>query len=54
MTTAGNTENLREYKSGFCLIVEQILAFPWETNLFRKVKNMFPNFKRIAQRCLTL
>ena len=41
-------ENLRQYRSGFSLIVEQILAFPSSTYLVRKVKSLPPNFKRIA------
>ena len=47
MTTAANAENL-QYKSRFSLIVEQILAFAWSTKLVREVKNLSPNFKRIA------
>ena len=48
MTTATNVENLRHYKSRFSLIVEEILAFTSSTNLVREVKNLPPNFKRIA------
>ena len=48
MTTSTNAEILRQYKSRFSLIVEQILAFTWGTNLFREFKNLSPNFKRIA------
>ena len=48
MTTAANAEMLPQYKSKFSLIVEQILAFTSSVNLFRDVKNLSPNFKRIA------
>ena len=48
MTTATNAENLRQYKSRFPFIVEQILAFASSTNLVREVKNLALNFKRIA------
>ena len=43
MATPTNAENLRQYKSRFSLIVEQILAFPSNTNFFRIVKNLSPN-----------
>ena len=33
MTKILNSENLRQHKSGFSLIVEQILAFALSTNL---------------------
>ena len=48
MTTTTNAENARQYKIRFSLIVEQILAFPLSDNFIRKVKNLSPNFKRIA------
>ena len=48
MTTATNAENLRQYKSRFPLIVEQILAFTSSTDLVEEIKNLSPNFKRIA------
>ena len=48
MTTTTNAENLRQYNSRFSLIVEQILDFPLSTHLLGKVKNLSPNFKRIA------
>ena len=35
MTTTTNAENLRQYKSRFSLIVEQILTFPSSTYLVR-------------------
>ena len=44
MTTSTNAENLRQYKSRFSLIVEQIQAFPSSTNLAREVKNLSLNF----------
>ena len=49
-----STENLRQYKSRFSLIVEQILAFSSSTYLVKKVDSFPPNFKRIAYPCLTL
>ena len=48
MTTITNTENLRQHKSRFFFIVEQILAFASSTNLVREVTNFSPNFKRIT------
>ena len=42
-----NTEKLRQYKTRFSLIVEQILVSPSSTNLVRKVENLSPNFKWI-------
>ena len=48
MTTTTHAENLRQYKSRFSLIVEQILPFASSTNLIREVKSLSPNFKRIA------
>ena len=45
MTTTTNAENLRQYKTTFSLTVEQMLAFPLDTNLVRKVKNLSPNSK---------
>ena len=48
MTTITNAINLRQYKSRFSLIEEQILAFASNTNLAGEVKNLSPNFKRIA------
>ena len=48
MTTKTNAEKLPQYKSRFSFIVEQILAFPSNTNLVRKVNNLSPNFKRIT------
>ena len=54
MTTITNNENLRQYKNIFSLIVEQILGCASSTNLFREVKNKFPNFNQIAWPCLEL
>ena len=48
MTATTNAKNLRQYESRFSLIVEEILALPSSTNLARKVKNLSPNFRRIA------
>ena len=47
MITTTNTENFRQYKSGFSLIVEQVMVFTSNTNLVKEVKNLSPNFKRI-------
>ena len=49
MTTKTNAENLRQYKSRFPLIVDQMLAFTTSTNLVREVKNMYLHFKQIAK-----
>ena len=48
MRATTNTENLRQYKSRFSLIVEQILALTLRLNMLREVKNLSPNFKQIA------
>ena len=48
MTTTTNAENLRQYKSRFSLIVEQIVTFASSNNLIREVKSLSPNFKQIA------
>ena len=48
MKTTTDAEILRQYKSKFSLIIEEILAFPSRTNLVRNVKNLSPNFKRIT------
>ena len=48
MKTTANVENLRQHKSRFSLIVEQILAFVSSTYLVREVKNLPLNIKRIA------
>ena len=47
MMTKTSAENVRQYKSGYPLIVEWILNFLSSTNFVRKVKNMFPNFKKM-------
>ena len=54
MIVITNTENLRQCKVRFSLIVEQILAFAASTNLIREVKNNSPNFKQITWRCFEL
>ena len=48
MTTKRNAENLQYKINRFSLIEEQTLTFLSNTNLVRKVKNLSPNFKRIA------
>ena len=48
MTTPANVENLRQYRSRFSLVAKQILAFASSTNLGRELKDLSPNFKRIA------
>ena len=44
MTRTTNAENLRQYKSIFSRIVEQILAFA--SREVREVKELSPNFKK--------
>ena len=41
-------KNLRQYKSRFSLIVEQMRDFASSTSLVWEVKNLIPNFKQIA------
>ena len=41
-----NAEKLQQHQSRFSLIVEQIMAFSWSTNLVKKVKNLPPNLKQ--------
>ena len=48
MKTTTHTENLRQYKSRSYKIVEHILAFASNSNLLTEVKDLSPNFKRIA------
>ena len=43
-----NSENLRQDKGIISLIVEQILTFDISIKFVRGVKNVSPNFKRIA------
>ena len=38
MTATANAENLRHYKIGFSLIVDQMLAFASSPNVIREVK----------------
>ena len=47
MTTITNAEKLRQYENVF-LIIERILAFALSINFVSEVKNVSPNFKRIA------
>ena len=44
MTAITNAKNLRQYKSTFSLIVEQMPAFASSTNLVREVKRKCLNF----------
>ena len=48
MTKTRNAENLRQNKSRLSLVVEEIMAFASSTNLVGEIKNLAPNFKRIA------
>ena len=48
MKATANAKNLRQYKSRFSLILEQIQAFPSSTNLAIEVKNLLPDFKQNA------
>ena len=48
MKATRNAKNLRQYKSKFSLVVEEILTFALSTNLVREAKNFSPDFKRIA------
>ena len=48
MSVKTNAENLRQYKTRFALIVEQILAFTSSPNMVREIKSLSPNFKQIA------
>ena len=48
MKKTTDAKNVRQNKSRFFLIVEQILAFPSSTGLIKKVKNLSPCFKKIA------
>ena len=48
MTATTNVENLQQYRSRFSFIVKKILAFASGANFVRKVKNLSPNFKRLA------
>ena len=45
MIVKTNTENLRQYKIRFSLIVEHLLAFTSSSNMVREAKNLSPNFK---------
>ena len=48
MTIITNARNIRQCKSRFSFIIGHMLAFTSSTNLVREVKNLYPNFKRIA------
>ena len=54
MTTIANAKNLRQYKSRFSLIVEQILAFASSTNFVKELKNMSFSFKQNTRQCFVL
>ena len=43
MTTATSAENVRQYKSSFSLIVEQVLVFALSINLVGQVENFQMN-----------
>ena len=45
-----NFKNLPQYKSRFSLIVERILAFTWNINLVREVKNLHKDVLRYTER----
>ena len=45
-----NFKNLPQYKSRFSLIVEWILAFTWNINLVREVKNLHKDVLRYTER----
>ena len=48
MATAAKSKDLRQYKSRFFFIVDQVLALSSSINFVRKVGNLAPNFKQIA------
>ena len=48
MTATANTENFRQNKSRFSLVVEQILAVVTSTDSVREDKNLSLHFKRLA------
>ena len=43
MKTITNAENLRQYKSRFSLIAEEMLAFASSTNRVKEVRTLTPN-----------
>ena len=53
MTATTNVENLLQYEIRFSLTAEQIKDFASRPNMLREVRNLPPNFKRIAGRCFT-
>ena len=54
MTSITNAKKLRQYKSEFPFIVEQIVALNSSPGMVREFKNGSPNFKRIALHRFTL
>ena len=50
MTTSVNFKNLPQYKSRFSLTVERILAFTWNINLVREVKNLHKDVLHYTER----
>ena len=54
MTAIANAKNLRQYKSRFSLIVEQILAFVSSTNFVKELENMSFSFKQNTRQCFVL
>ena len=53
MAAIPNVKNLRQYKSRFSVIAEEILPFMLSTDLVGEVKSEFPNLKQIACRYFT-
>ena len=54
MTAKASTENFRQHKSTFYLILEQILAFNSSRIIVREVKNLSPNSEQYASCCFML
>ena len=54
MTATTNSENLRQYKIRFSLIVGHVLAFASSPEMVREVKNLSPSFNQIVGRSFTL
>ena len=48
MTATTNSENLRQYKIRFSLIVGHILAFASSPEMVREVKNLPSSFNQIV------
>ena len=51
MTARTNAENLRQYKTGFSLFAEQILAFASHPNMVKKSKESISKFQA---NCVTM